>query len=60
MECGIFALLGVALGVAAVRYEEFKGFLKKLGKSAVSNEKEEALSITKQWENLLNYDGKKQ
>lgn len=58
MESGIFALIGVIVGVVISSPEKIKlNFAKK--KRAENNEEEtDKLTITKQWENLLNYDGR--
>lgn len=65
MEGGIFALAGVILGAAAVKFAEVRAqdikFFKRSEKRR-KNEKdaeEEKMSMTQQWENLLNYDGRK-
>ena len=56
MECGIFALLGVIVGVIAAKGEPLRINIKK--KKSGGEEKNEEKSVMQQWENLLSYDGK--
>ncbi len=54
MECGIFALLGVIVGMMAKSDKKLSLNLKK--KKAVDISEEQG--VMQQWENLLSYDGK--
>ena len=59
MECGIFALLGVVVGVIAARGASLKlNVKKKKSGGDEKDEKKEEKSVMQQWENLLSYDGK--
>lgn len=55
MECGIFAIIGVIVGAVLSKKDIKLNFTKKRKKREV-NEADE-LTVAKQWENLLNYDG---
>ena len=60
MESGIFAIIGVVVGAVLTKLDKmnFKsGFTRKVKQNKNENENEE-LTMAKQWENLLNYDGR--
>ena len=57
MECGIFAIIGVITGVI-IEKGELKLNFPKRKKQTLKNNETEKLTVNKQWENLLNYDGK--
>ena len=57
MECGIFAIIGVITGVI-IEKGELKLNFPKRKKQTLKNNETEKLTVSEQWENLLNYDGK--
>ncbi len=57
MESGIFAIIGVIVG-ALIEKGELRFSLPKRKKQVLKNEETEKLTVSKQWENLLSYNGK--
>lgn len=65
MECGIFTILGVMVGALVMKFANVKtgGFFARVlkrggsGNVGADDGEKEKLSMSEQWENLLNYDG---
>ena len=57
MECGIFAIIGVIVGVI-IEKGGLRLNIPKRKKQLTKENEPERLTVSKQWENLLNYNGK--
>ena len=57
MESGIFAIIGVIVG-ALIEKGELKFAVPKRKNRNIKNQEAERLNVSKQWENLLSYNGK--